>query len=142
VPPWLSRLLCRAGVLCPSEEDAARHGALIGGPGLEQLKTQGVPRSGRWPAVRRAHLAKHPRCAACGRLSDVEVHHVVPLHVDRSLELAESNLLSLCDNSGRSCHFIFGHLWDWRLYCPEAREVCAKVAQLRLEAAARQSSSS
>ena len=34
----------------------------------------------------------------------------MPVHVDPSKELDESNLITLCD---KYCHFIFGHLMSW-----------------------------
>lgn len=70
----------------------------------------GAPRSPQWRPVRDAHVEEHPQCFACGAFHDIEVHHIVPFHVDPSLELEPDNLLSLCHN----CHFRVGHLGNWR----------------------------
>lgn len=80
-----------------------------------------VRRSTRWPAVRAAHLRREPTCRACGGSNDVEVHHVVPVHVAPSLELVESNLLTLCESPLRRCHLEVGHLKDWRRWNPDVR---------------------
>ena len=73
-----------------------------------------VKRAPQWPAVRRAHLAVQPACAACGAREQLEVHHKVPLHVDPSLELEPSNLITLCERPTLNCHLWCGHLGHWR----------------------------
>lgn len=77
-------------------------------------------RSSQWPRVRREHLRKIPYCQACGGTEGLEVHHVVPVHFDKTKELEPSNLMTLCEKRG--CHFAFGHLYDWRGYNPYAEE--------------------
>lgn len=71
-------------------------------------------RSPRWPAARRAHLLKEPACRACGCRSRLNVHHIVPVHVDRSLELDPGNLITLCESPGVNHHLAFGHLGNWK----------------------------
>ncbi len=66
-------------------------------------------RSSEWPRVRAEHLRKHPRCEVCGSKVNVVPHHVVPVHLDKSKELCEGNLISLCENRFH-CHLLFGHL--------------------------------
>ena len=51
-------------------------------------------------------------CAACGRLGELEAHHILPFHVWPEKELDTSNLLALC----RDCHYYVGHLRDWTSY--------------------------
>src|SRR6056300_1305890 len=68
-------------------------------------------RSYTWSKVRKEHLKRNPECAACGRKDDLEVHHIVPYHVDPNRELDPSNLITLC---GKYCHFVFGHFMDWK----------------------------
>jgi hypothetical protein len=46
------------------------------------------------------------------------VHHVIPVHVDPSLELDEKNLITLCG----VCHFVFGHFFSWRKFNESVRE--------------------
>lgn len=83
-----------------------------------------IGRSGSWPRVRREHLRREPVCAACGRSKDLEVHHVVPYHERPELELddgtngLDGNLVTLCADP---CHFVFGHLLDWRRSNPSVR---------------------
>lgn len=78
-------------------------------------------RSKKWPEVRNAHLKKHPTCAACGRKKKLEVHHVVPFQVDPSLELEESNLITLCSHA-TECHLSIGHLGSFHSYNSTVRE--------------------
>ena len=81
----------------------------------------GVARSSKWSAVRAAHLEAHPRCAACGRYTHLEVHHIEPFHVKPELELEPSNLLTLCDYPTASCHLHLGHLGSWAAWNPQVR---------------------
>jgi 5-methylcytosine-specific restriction enzyme A len=68
-------------------------------------------RSYSWTKIRKEHLRKNNECFVCRRQMDLDVHHIVPVHVDPSRELDPSNLVTLC---GKYCHFIFGHLMDWK----------------------------
>lgn len=85
-------------------------------------------RSPLWAGVRKKHLKKEAVCQYCGGTENLEVHHIIPFHVDRSLELDERNLITLCEAEGKKCHFIHGHCGDWkkinlmiRLDCAEAQ---------------------
>lgn len=90
-----------------------------------------VPRSGKWPTVRRRWLDQHSTCAACGRTETpnvkLEVHHVMPVHLDPAKELDESNFMTLCQSMTEpfGCHLFVGHLLNWRSYNPTAREDAA-----------------
>ena len=89
----------------------------------------GQPRSPGWRSVRFKHLTQFPTCAACGREKNLEVHHVVPFHMNRDKELDPSNLLTLC---GDTCHLAFGHLFDWSSHNPSVREdASAWLAKVR-----------
>ena len=55
---------------------------------------------GRSVHLRNEHVKNNPRCAACGRKDGVEVHHIVPYHVDPS-KLDRTNHITLC---GKYCH--------------------------------------
>ena len=83
----------------------------------------GAPRSGQWPRVRREHLEREPVCQACGRSKSLEVHHVVPVHVDETKQLDPANLLTLCADP---CHFVHGHLMGWSRVNPSVRADCTR----------------
>lgn len=89
-----------------------------------EVKVQGARRSGRWPTVRKQHLSKHPTCACCGTDS-LEVHHVLPFHLAPTLELVDTNLLTLCEGK-RQCHFRLGHYFDWKLHNPDVARMAAE----------------
>ena len=80
------------------------------------------PRSSKWPAVRRAHLAKESACIVCGRTDDLQVHHILEFRARPDLELDPSNLCTLCGPSGHNHHLIFGHLGNYRWWNPNVRE--------------------
>ena len=75
-------------------------------------------RSGKWPAVRRKHLTCEGECQSCGRIKDLEVHHLLPVHAGGN-ELDPSNLITFC----RDCHFVVGHACDWNAWRDDARLV-------------------
>lgn len=92
----------------------------------------GSPRSGMWRKVREEHLRNNPECAVCGRRKNLVPHHVVPVHVDPSLELEPHNLITLCEGPSFNCHLFFGHLRDWSSFNPEVRKD-AEAWRRRLE---------
>jgi hypothetical protein len=76
----------------------------------------GVPRSPKWAKLRTEFLVENPECEACGTRELLNVHHRVPVHVDRSKELIWANLITLCERPSHNCHFVFGHLGNWSWY--------------------------
>ena len=91
--------------------------------GEYDVRTFGFGRSSRWSAVRGKHLAANPRCAACGRLDSLEVHHIRPVHRAPELELEPTNLITLCEGP-TNCHFTLGHLGNWSLANPQIVQWC------------------
>ena len=81
----------------------------------------GSIRSNKWPTARKHHIAKNPTCAACGGKDKLEVHHIKPFHMDPSLELEPTNLLTLCESKsfGVVCHLHYGHLGDYKRVNPD-----------------------
>ena len=80
----------------------------------------GAKRSREWPSVRKQHLLEHPTCECCGGKKGIEVHHEKPVHLFPELELESTNLRTLC--SRMKCHFIFGHLYNYKSYNPTIEE--------------------
>lgn len=78
-------------------------------------------RSSRWKTLRSNHLKENPRCAACGRSTKVEVHHIEPVHLNPDRELDTSNLITLCDSP---CHIVFGHFMDYKSWNPDVIKDC------------------
>lgn len=78
-------------------------------------------RSPKWSAVRKQHLAANPFCAACGTNKDLEVHHIVPVHIDSDKELDISNLITLCS---KQCHLLFGHLMSYKSWNKDVIKDC------------------
>ncbi len=78
-------------------------------------------RSSNWPTIRKQHLKDNPFCAACGRNSKLEVHHIIPVHVDPDKELDIDNLITLCDSP---CHFVFGHLMNYKSWNKDVEIDC------------------
>ena len=90
--------------------------------------TFGAARSVHWQTVRNHYIKKFPKCAVCGTMENLNVHHVVPFSEagGKALELDESNLITLC----REHHFTIGHDPDgpkgpkqpnWKLSNPNVR---------------------
>lgn len=78
----------------------------------------GVPRSGKWPSIEKAHLETQPDCVACGRKGPHgnQVHHKQPFHLFPDLELDPNNLMTGCP----ACHLVIYHLGCWARYNPDA----------------------
>ena len=79
-------------------------------------KTFGAERSPKWSDTRNEFLALNPVCAICGKkstlLNKLNVHHILPFHINHELELDKINLITLC----REHHLWFGHLGSWKSY--------------------------
>lgn len=73
-------------------------------------------RSPEWPKVRAEHLKNNPCCAVCGGNKKLEVHHITPFHIDKSLELDANNLITLCESAsdGVICHLFVGHKGNYK----------------------------
>ena len=89
----------------------------------------GAPRSPHWPVVRQRWLQEHPFCAACGASEQLAVHHKKPFHKYPSLELEETNFITLCESTSRPCHFAHGHFYLWGGWNPSVDEDAAKFKQ-------------
>jgi 5-methylcytosine-specific restriction endonuclease McrA len=92
-------------------------------------------RSSKWPALRKAFIKTWPQCAVCRSTAKLEVHHIIPFHIEPSLELLESNLITLCENqkNGVNCHLLFGHLGNYKSYNKNVKKDChAWLVKLRL----------
>lgn len=74
-------------------------------------------RSDKWPKVEKAMITKFKRCAACGSMEKLQVHHILPFHSHPELELNESNLIILC-MSENECHLKIGHGDLFKAYNP------------------------
>lgn len=78
-------------------------------------------RSPDWKKIRKQHLLLQPFCQACGKINDLEVHHIVPVHVDPAKELDLNNLITLCS---KQCHLTFGHLMDYKSWNKDVVNDC------------------
>jgi hypothetical protein len=86
-------------------------------------------RSPDWPALRLRWLAVEPCCQACGRVDQLQVHHILPVEYFPEKELDATNLITLCPR----CHWMLGHLGDWTKYNPCMRQDAARhLAEVRL----------
>lgn len=80
----------------------------------EQAPRQAAPsattphRSTHWPSVRNQFLKQNPTCLACGSTQNLNVHHIIPFHINPKLELNHNNLITLC----RQHHLTLGHDTD------------------------------
>jgi len=76
----------------------------------------GKRRSKHWRRVRNEFKRKNPTCEGCGGTKTIEIHHVIPFSVDPTLELVESNLMTLCERGkyGITCHQLLGHRGNYR----------------------------
>lgn len=101
-----ARLLLPASLACSTALGLGGQELLLH-PDVMPLRTAG------WKLVRAAHIKLHPACEVCGITTGrIDVHHIVPFAVDPSLELVESNLMTLC----REHHLVWAHAGSWRRY--------------------------
>jgi len=87
---------------------------------VRREKKKEKARSPLWTAFRDGWKAVHPRCATCGSEDHIQVHHVVPFHLEPSKELDAHNVLTLCMGPNE-CHLRIGHGDDFRAFNPHVR---------------------
>lgn len=86
----------------------------------------GAPRSNQWPTIRKAYLAAHPNCEACGRDKYIQIHHVQSFATQPELELDPNNLISLCEGMESNCHRLIGHLQNYKSLNVHSRKDAAQ----------------
>lgn len=91
---------------------------------VREIKKSHV-RSSLWPMVRDMHLKENPVCEACGSNKTLQVHHVLPFHLEPKLELEPENLVTLCMDEF-DCHLSIGHGGSFQHYNPNVIEDCKK----------------
>ena len=82
-------------------------------------------RSPKWSKVRKEHLNIQPNCQACGRKDNLEVHHIIPYHIDPDGELNPDNLITLC---AKNCHLLLGHLMDYKSWNENVVNDCENLS--------------
>lgn len=82
-----------------------------------------TPRANGWSKLRVEFLNENPKCFGCESIDQCVPHHIVPVHVDPSLELVKDNLVTACP----TCHFLICHCKDWRSWNPFVEEDLARV---------------
>jgi hypothetical protein len=92
---------------------------------IAQLIARLQGRSTQWPALRRRAIEAQPFCSCCHAVKRLDVHHVMPFHLDKALELDPKNLIVLC----RRCHLLFGHFDDWKSFNAAVRADAAAWAE-------------
>ena len=81
-------------------------------------------RSPQWPALEKKHLAEQPNCQWCWGTVKLQVHHKMPFHLDQSLELDPTNLITLCELKECHCHLEKGHDGNFKNYNPSIEQEC------------------
>ena len=83
-------------------------------------------RSTHWPTVEKHFKEAHSTCAACGSSKNLNVHHCMPFHLDPTMELNPTNLITLCMDE-KECHLHIGHGGSFKQYNPEVRKMAAEA---------------
>lgn len=65
-------------------------------------------RASAWGPFRNEEL-KGKVCLACGRKSNLNLHHILPFYLFPELELVRENTMPLCEGGPTNCHYLFGH---------------------------------
>lgn len=104
---------------------------------IHMLKHKELYFNKEWSDFEKKYWKEHPEekyCHMCGETKNVELHHIIPRHVDPSKILDENNLIPLC----RECHFRFGHFCNFEKYYNKdivkmCKYVLGKIKKLKSE---------
>ena len=83
-----------------------------------------LKRSPKWAYRRKKHLKTEPQCQWCNSETNLQVHHIVPVHINPALELEDSNMITLCETPNYNCHRRVGHFGNWQKFNPNVRKDC------------------
>lgn len=78
------------------------------------LKSLSIPTQWQLTKAKREYLKTHRECAICKHIKNLEVHHIIPIHIDSSKALDPNNFITLCDSKNNGCHYIWGHFRNFR----------------------------
>jgi len=78
-----------------------------------------------WYDARKKHLEKENKCQWCGGRICLEVHTILPWHLYPERQLDDDNLITLCEEPSKNCHFNHAHR-GWMRYVGNIREICEK----------------
>lgn len=92
--------------------------------------TKSLRRSPAWQVIRENYIVLNPSCAACGSSEKLQVHHIVPVHIDPSRELDSTNLITLCMGPDE-CHLNIGHNGSWKKHNPHVKEIAQALMRFR-----------
>ena len=75
--------------------------------------------------AKKLYLINHLECALCGTIKKLEVHHIIPVHIDLNMACNPINFVTLCDNLfNDGCHNRFGHFGNFKTcYNKQIREL-------------------
>jgi 5-methylcytosine-specific restriction endonuclease McrA len=92
-----------------------------------------------WEEIEKSMIAKQPYCSLCGdegkeEGNELQVHHIVPVHIDISKNGDENNLIVLCHH----CHLRVAHCGDYEKYYNldikrDSKEVYDNIQKYRKE---------
>ncbi len=83
-------------------------------------------RNPKWWGVRTTHITVYNKCKVCSTQKSLDVHHIIPVSVDPSLELNFDNLVTLC----RHHHFYIGHKGNWNDFNINVEEDCNQLKEI------------
>lgn len=102
----MAKTFCRCGAIKEIAKPCSKCGQGLKSNHSQTTKQRGY--DGDWKRLRAAVLNDNPLCVECEEHGIVkaaeEVHHIVPISVDRSLRLVPSNLKPLCKACHDACH--------------------------------------
>lgn len=73
-----------------------------------------IPTQWQMTKAKRAYKKIHNKCELCGYTKNLEVHHIVPVHIDHTLACDPENFITLCDTRNFGCHYKWGHFHNFR----------------------------
>ena len=95
-------------------------------------------RSPKWHTLEKHFLESHSVCEVCGGSVNLNVHHIVPFHIDPELELDTTNLITVCMGK-LECHLRIAHANNFRLTNPnivsDAAEIRSDISKFDIIAA-------
>ncbi len=94
----------------------------------QSKRTKDIRRTSKYKKFASSFILKKGKCEICDSTSNLQVHHIKSVFYFPELLLDEDNCMCLCSGVNRfsGCHFIHGHLSDFKINNPNVRVLIKK----------------
>ncbi len=91
-------------------------------------RTKDIRRTSKYKKFASSFILKKGKCEICESTTNLQLHHIKSVYRYPEFLLDEDNCMCLCSGLNRfsGCHFIHGHLRNFKINNPNVRDLVKK----------------